>query len=32
MREDVTFGSEETPAMSGAQSWMLYGAAGTPAP
>src|ERR1039457_3232348 len=28
MREDATFGSEGTPARSGARSWMLYGAAG----
>jgi short subunit dehydrogenase-like uncharacterized protein len=28
MREDATSGSEETPARSGARSWMLYGAAG----
>ena len=28
MREDATSASEETPARSGARSWMLYGAAG----
>ena len=28
MREDATSGSEETPARSGARSWMLYGVAG----
>jgi short subunit dehydrogenase-like uncharacterized protein len=28
MREDATSGSQQTPARSGARSWMLYGAAG----